>query len=65
MPAREVATRVDTAEMVDWIGYSRYKAALERAALAKAEAQRDMKRTRRETPAVLVAGKRDTQRGID
>lgn len=58
LPAREVAERVDTAEMVDWIGYSRYKAALEKAAMAKANAKRDMEKQQRGAPPVLVAGKR-------
>lgn len=59
MPARELAQRVDTAEMADWIGYSRYRAALEKAAAAKATAAKDAKQHQRGAPPVLVAGKRN------
>jgi hypothetical protein len=45
--------------MVDWIDYSRYKAALEKAAAAKATAAKDAKRHQRGAPPVLVAGKRN------
>lgn len=63
LPVRELATRVDTAELVDWIGYSRYKAALEKAAAAKSAAERDMKSRQRAAQPVLVAGKRNTREG--
>ena len=62
MPAKEVLQRIDTDEMAKWLGWTRYKAALEKAAAAKATAERDMKRKQQGAPPVLVAGKRYKRR---
>lgn len=58
----ELSQCVDTAEMARWLGWSRYKAVLEKSAAAKATAERDMKRKQQGAPPVLVAGKRYKRR---